>query len=118
LKEERKMSARRTLVREILRLSLLIGVLVVILIGAALLVSGAFSLVWFARIVFGVAFGSAIVELLILQRAMRVSHVRGPLATWRNTDRTQGCGIALLGALVVMGLMLCGVLMEWWAEFR
>ena len=55
---------------------------------------------------------------LVVQRAVRVSHVRGPLASWRLTDRTQGCSVALLGALIALGLLVCGGIMEWLVEWN
>jgi hypothetical protein len=59
-----------------------------------------------------------VLEVIVVQRSLRVSHVRGPLGTWRIADRTQGCTVALLGGVLVVGLLVCGGLMELLFDWR
>lgn len=112
------MASRMDLVRELVLLALGVGVLILVIVAAVLSLGGAFSLPFFARTIFVLGFAAVPLELFILVRALRVSQVRGPFATWHTTDRTQGCGVAILGALVALGLVACGGLLEWWLEFR
>jgi hypothetical protein len=101
-------------------LLIVVGVLtaVLLVIAALLTLGGSFSPIWFARGLLLAGLVTIAVELLILPRALRVEHVRGPLATWRRQDRTQACSFIVLGALVGFALLFCGGIMEWWLEFR
>lgn len=112
------MSPRTILVRDLLALALGIGLAIVLMVAGALQMGGAFSWIWFARAILVSAVVVIAIEIFILQRARRVTHVRGPLMSWRRVDQTQGCSIALLGALIALGLLACGGLMEWWLEWK
>lgn len=112
------MSLRKFPIRPLFLLTLGIGTAIVILVAVGLAVSGMFSPVWFARAIFITALVVGGIELLMIPRTLRVSYVRGHTATWRQTDRSQGCTVLLLGALITMGLFACGSLMVWWLELR
>lgn len=112
------MSPRLKLVFDLVLIALIVGGIIVLGLGGALMVSGAFSLVWLARLILISAVLVLAIEVVVLQRSTRVNHVRGPLGTWRLTDRTQGCTFALLGGVLVAGLFLCGGIMEFLLEWR
>jgi hypothetical protein len=115
---EASMVSRNDLVREMVVLAT--ALVSAFALGAAVVLAlgGAFTLVWFARaLLLGAVFIGGVVFLL-LQRAARVTHVQGPLTTWRRAERTQTCSIAVLCALVGLSLFVCGGLLEWWLEFR
>jgi hypothetical protein len=106
------------LVRELLFLAVGVSALIVVIAAVVLTVSGVFSLPLFARTIFLLGFVAVPVDLFIHARALRVSQVRGPFTTWHMTDRTQGCGVAMLGGLVALGLLACGGLLELWLGAR
>ncbi len=112
------MSPRTMLVRDLLVLALGGSFLIVLVVAGVLLLGGAFSWIWFARaiVLSAVVIGSA--QMFVLSRALRTTHVQGPLASWRRVDSTQGCSIALLGALIALALLFCGGVMDWWLEWR
>lgn len=112
------MSPRLRLVFDLVLIACLVGGVIVLGISGALMVSGTFSWVWLARLILTAAVVALVVEVVVLQRSMRVNHVRGPLGTWRQTDRTQGCTFALLGGVLVIGLLLCGSILEFLSEWR
>ncbi|MCC7164315.1 MAG: hypothetical protein IT331_17600 [Anaerolineae bacterium] len=112
------MSPRLKLVFDLLLMALVLGGLIVLGISGTLLVSGTFSWVWLARLVVVAALLALAIEAVVLRRSLRVTHVRGPLGSWRMNDRTQGCTLALLGGVLVAGLMVCGVLMEYLFEWQ
>lgn len=112
------MSSRMFLVRQMFLLALGISAAIVFIVAVGLSVGGMFSLVWFARAIFVTALVVGGIELLMIPRTLRVNHMRGPTATWRHTDRSQGCSVLLLGALIMVGLLACGSLMVWWLEIR
>lgn len=112
------MSPRLRLVFDLVLIACLVGGVIVLGISGVLVVGGAFSWVWLARLILVAAIVALVVEVVVLQRSMRVNHVRGPLGTWRLTDRTQGCTFALLGGVLVVGLLLCGGILEFLSEWR
>ena len=112
------MSSRAQLLRDVLVLAAGVFFIVVVVIGSALVLGGMFSWVWFARVLFAIAVMFALLEFFILLRAMRVSHVMTPLLMFRRVDQTQGCSVALLGALITAAMLLCGGLLEWVLEWK
>lgn len=104
------------LLRQVFLLTAGIGVAIVALVVGGLAMGGAFSWSGFARIILLLALVAGALEVLIVQRALRVTHVRGPLASWRFTDPTQGCSAAFVGALIALGLLACGGIVEWLVE--
>ncbi len=112
------MSPRMRLLRDLVLFALGLMGLIGLLVAGGLTVGGAFSLLWFARVLLVVALLLWAVEFAMLPRALRVRQVRGPLDSWRRTDRKQGCSLILLGGLTAFGLLVCSGLLELWLEFR
>lgn len=112
------MSSRSELVREMLLLTLGSGIVIVLLIAGALWFTGAFSWLTFARWILIAGAIIIIVEVFIILRVLRVTSVRGSGATWRRADRMQGCAAALIVGLIMLGLLVCGGVLDWWLEFR
>lgn len=112
------MVTRNTLLREMFLIAAGLGGLIVVLIAGVLSLGGAFTWVWFARALLVCGLVICMVEVVLVEKAVRVNHVFGPLASLRRQDRTQGCGVALLGALLTGGLLVCGALMEYVVELR
>lgn len=111
------MAPRMTILRQLFWLTLGIGVTIVAVVVAGLTLGGMMSPVWLARGILVSALVVGALEVVIVQRAWRVREVYGPLKSWRLTDRTQGCSVALLGALIALGLLACGGIMEWLVEW-
>lgn len=111
------MSPRWILLRDLCLCALGIGVGIVLLVAFVLLLGGLFSWMWLARGVFMTALVMCLVEGIIFQHARRVTLLPGPLTAWHRNDPMQGCSFAILGAVVALGLLVCGGLMEWWLEF-
>ncbi|MBI4670511.1 MAG: hypothetical protein HY741_02425 [Chloroflexi bacterium] len=112
------MSNRSELLRQTLLLASGSGIVIALLVAGGLWLSGAFSPVLFARWIVIVGAVIAIVEVMILQRVLCTTTVRGFGATWRRADRMQGCSAALLVGMIVLGLFVCGGLLDWWLEFH
>lgn len=112
------MSPRLRLVFDLVLIAGTCAAAIILIIGGALMVSGTFTWVWLARLILIVAVLALVVEVIVVQQSLRVNHVRGPLGTYRLTDRTQGCTFALLGGVLVTGLLVCGGVLEFLLEFR
>lgn len=110
------MTPRSVLVRDLLLLALGICVAFVSLVVVALVWRGAFTWVWFARVIFVSALVVGGLVLLWLPRIFRARFVRG--SPYRRVDRAPGYIMALLLVLIFLGLFVCGGLMEWWFEWR
>lgn len=112
------MSSRSLALRDLLFLAAGIGGMIVLLLAGALTLGGAFSWLWFARALMLSGLILCIIEVVLLGRLRHVNHVRGPLTSWRRQDRMQGCSLAMLGAVIIVGMLACGGLMDWVLEFR
>lgn len=112
------MSSRMFLMRQVLLLAFGIGAVIVGIVAAGLALGGLFTPVWFGRAIFVIALLFGGFEVLLIPRTFRVNTVRGKTAIWRQNDRSQGCTVLFLGALITMGLFACGSLMVWWMELR
>lgn len=112
------MSPHVNWVRDCVLIALGVGAAIFGIVILGLAMGGAFSWVWLARAMLVTAMAAWALEFFVLTRALRVRHVRGPLTAWRRTDSTQGCTLALFGALVATGLLLCGGVMDWWLEWK
>lgn len=104
--------------RDLFLFALGVSIGIVLLVALVLKMGGMFSWTGFARALLVSALLTCVIEMLVARRAFHVTIVRGPLDAWRTTDRTQGCSFAMLGALVALGLLVCGVIMEWLLEFQ
>lgn len=112
------MSSRMFLMRQVFLLALGIGAAIVAAVAAGLAMGGLLTMVWFGRAILVIALLFGGFQVLLIPRTFRVSVVRGRTAIWRQNDRSQGCTVLFLGALVTMGLLVCGILMVWWTELR
>lgn len=112
------MSSRMFLLRQMFLLAFGIFAAIVLMVAAGLAAGGLFSLVWLGRAILVMAAVVGGVELLLIPRTFRVNAIRGRTASWRLTDRSQGCSVLLLGAVITMGLFACGSMMVWWMELR
>jgi hypothetical protein len=92
--------------------------LVVLLLALGLAVTGNFTWIWLARAILVSAVLFCLLELAVIPRVVRVNQVRGPLGSYRLTDRTQGCTLALLGACLAVGLLFCGAVFDWLLEWQ
>lgn len=112
------MSTRSEFFREAFIAAAGIGVVIVASEALGLWWFGAFSWIWFARLVLiaaGIAL--ALVLLILLRNARRQKmyfSVNGP----RRIDHTQGWTLAFLIGAVAVGLFVCGGLLEWLFEFQ
>lgn len=112
------MSSRSSQLREIFFFAGAIGIFVLALLVGVLFFSNAFSLLWLARAIFASALLFVVLECILVARVTRVSHALTPHATWRRNDQAPSCSLALLFGVVTLGLLLCGILMEWLVEGR
>lgn len=112
------MTTRSEFFRDALLAAFGICAAIALLIVAGLWLTGAFSWLWFARIILGAALTVGLLEGLVLLRAMRAQRVLRNGYGLYGTDRTAGCTAAVLIAFVIVGLMVCGVVLEWVLEIR
>lgn len=112
------MSSRSSQLREIFFFAGAIGIFVLALLVGVLFFSNALSMLWLARAIFVSALLFVLVECFLLLRVTRVSHALTTHATWRRNDQAPACSLALLLGIVALGLLGCGVLMEWLLEWR
>ena len=112
------MSTRSEFFRDALLAALGVCALIALLVVGVLWFSGAFSWLWFARVILAAALLAALVEGIVVLRALGERRVRTHSTGLRRADRTPGCTAAVLLMFVVLGLAFCGALLEWVIEFR
>lgn len=112
------MSTRSEFLRDAFLLAGGIGIFIGLGVGAGLWLGSAFSLLLFARLLLMTGLLLAPLEFFVLRRTFR-PHTLAVTTTgmWR-ADRTQGCTLALLIGLVLLGLLTCGGFLEYVLEFR
>lgn len=112
------MSTRSEFFRDALVAALGICVGIAVFVVAGLWLSGAFSLLWFARVILVAALAVGLLEVLVLLRTLRERRVLRNGYGLYGSDRTAGCTAAVLIAFVILGLFVCGGLLEWALEIR
>lgn len=112
------MPLQMNLLRQLFLLTSGIGIAIAAVVVGGLAIGGAFSWSGFAHIILILALVVGVLEVVIVHRALRVTHVRGPLASWRFNEHTQGCSVALVVALIALGLLTCGGIVEWLVEWN
>lgn len=112
------MTSRSEFFRDALVAALGICIVIALLVVAGLWLSGAFSWLWFARVILAAALLAALVEGFVVLRALGERRVQARSFGLRRSDRTAGCTAAVLLAFIVLGLAFCGALLEWMIELR
>ena len=112
------MSTFSEFVRETLLVACGIGFVIVTGEAVGLWAFGAFSWIWFARLVLAAALVTLTLLLFVLWRSLRSPRMRVGTFGARRDDHAQGCTFAFLISFVTLGLFVCGGLLEWLLELR